>query len=313
MIESYGASAGAPPIWVDLFQPTEAERHQVEAQYKIDVPSKDLLSEIESSSRLFTREGFVCVSMPTMPPRESEDPVPPPLGFVLTPAILVTIRFSEIHGITQVAALFKNGTPPSSSIQAFVSILEAMVDYGADVLERLGQDVAGISRRSFRQYAKVPTHISSSTKTLRATLVELGSAGEHISEVRDTLLGLQRIASFVSEAARTWFPKDAYARLQTIRRDVLSLTDFETHLSNKVQFLLDAVLGFINTEQNEIFKVLTIASVVGIPPTLIASMYGMNFKNMPELSWSWGYQFGLALIVISTVLPILWFKSRRWW
>jgi magnesium transporter len=121
--------------------------------------------------------------------------------------------------------------------------------------------------------------------------------------VRDTLLGLQRIASFVSEAAHTWLPPDALTRLKTIIRDLLSLTDFETHLSDKVQFLLDAVLGFINTEQNEIFKVLTIASVVGIPPTLIASMYGMNFKNMPELSWSWGYQWGLLLIVISTGEP----------
>jgi magnesium transporter len=313
LIQTYGSSgSGGSPIWVDLFQPTEEERRQVEAQYKIDIPSKDLLNEIESSSRLFNREGFICVSMPLIPSRDSEDPTPPPLGFVLTPAILVTVRFSDVHGIAQAVALFKNGAPPSST-HAFVSILEAMVDYGADLLERLAQDVAAISRRSFRQYAKGPSRITNSTRNLRATLVELGSAGEHISEVRDTLLGLQRIASFVSEAARTWLPKDAYARLQTVRRDVLSLTDFETHLSNKVQFLLDAVLGFINTEQNEIFKVLTIASVIGIPPTLIASMYGMNFKNMPELSWSWGYQWGLALIVISTVLPILWFKSRGWW
>ena len=313
MIESYGPAAGAPPIWVDLFQPTEEERQRVAAQYKIDVPSRDLLNEIESSSRLFNREEFVCVSMPLISPRDSTDPVPPPLGFVLTPKVLVTIRFSDVHGIAQVASSFKNGTPPSSSIHAFVSILEVMVDHGADLLEGLSRDVAGISRRSFRQYAKAPTHVARSSKTLRATLVEVGSAGEHLSEVRDTLLGLQRIASFVSEAARAWFPKDAYARLQTIRRDVLSLSDFETHLSNKVQFLLDAILGFINTEQNEIFKVLTIASVVGIPPTLIASMYGMNFRNMPELSWSWGYEYGLLLIAISTVLPIVWFKSRGWW
>jgi magnesium transporter len=80
-----------------------------------------------------------------------------------------------------------------------------------------------------------------------------------------------------------------------------------------VQFLLDAVLGFINTEQNDIFKVLTIASVVGIPPTFIASMYGMNFHNMPELSWHYGYEWGLFLIALSTILPIIWFKWRGWW
>jgi magnesium transporter len=116
----------------------------------------------------------------------------------------------------------------------------------------------------------------------------------------------------VSDSARTWFPEEAHARLQTVGRDVRSLTDFETHLSDKVQFLLDAVLGFINTEQNEIFKVLTIASVVGIPPTLIASMYGMNFKNMPELGWAWGYPYGLTVIALSAILPLLWFKWRGW-
>jgi magnesium transporter len=251
--------------------------------------------------------------MPLLPTPESEDPAPPPLGFVLTADVLVTIRFSEIHGLEQVATLFKGAHPPHSSVETFVSIVEAMVDYGADLLEQLSKEVAAISRRSFKQYAKAPSKGPKSSKTLRATLLAVGTAGEHLSEVRDTLLGLQRIATFVSEAAHGWLSQDAYTRLQTIVRDLRSLTDFETHLSDKVQFLLDAILGFINTEQNEIFKVLTIASVIGIPPTLIASMYGMNFKNMPELSWTWGYQWGLGLIVISTVLPILWFKKRGWW
>jgi magnesium transporter len=313
LITSFAPSAGATPVWVDILHPSDEERLQVSRQYKIDVPSKGTLSEIESSSRLFSREGMICVSMPLIPSRDSDDPVAPPLGFVLSPTVLVTVRFSEVHGIEQIASLFKTPTPPSSSVHVFVAILEAMVDYGADLLERLSQDVAGISKRSFRQYAKVPGHGPKSSKTLRTTLVEVGSVGEHLSEVRDTLLGIQRITSFVSESARNWFPKDAYARLQTVNRDVLSLTDFETHLSDKVQFLLDAVLGFISTEQNEIFKVLTIASVVGIPPTLIASMYGMNFRNMPELSWAWGYPYALALIVMSILLPILWFKSRGWW
>jgi magnesium transporter len=305
------AAAGAAPLWIDLQDPSEEERAQVGERFKIHIPTRDELSEIESSSRLFSREGLVCVSMPLIPPPHSDDLAPPPLGFVLTPSILVTIRFSEIHGLEQVATLFKTN-PAQSSVEAFVAIVEAMVDFGADMLERFSKEVAAISRLSFSQYAKAARGPKSG-KTLRGMLVAVGTVGEHLSEVRDTLLGLQRIASFVSETAHSWLGADAYARLQTVIRDLQSLSDFETHLSDKVQFLLDAVLGFINTEQNEIFKVLTIASVVGIPPTLIASMYGMNFKNMPELSWSWGYQWGLLLILISTVLPILWFKSRGWW
>jgi magnesium transporter len=313
LIGSFAAPAGGSPIWLDLAQPTEDERRQVAQQCKLHVPSRDELSEIESSSRLFSREGLLCVSMPAIPPKDSTELAPPPLGFVLTPSVLVTIRFSEIHGVERTAALFKTANPPATSVHAFVSILEAMVDYGADLLEHLAQDVAAISRSSFRQYADAPMKVRKTTRALRAALMKIGSAGEHLSSVRETLLGLQRIASFAPEAARAWFPPDVHDRLQTIIRDVASLADFETHLSDKVQFLLDAVLGFINTEQNEIFKVLTIASVVGIPPTLIASMYGMNFKNMPELSWSFGYEWGLALILISTLLPILWFKSRGWW
>jgi magnesium transporter len=102
------------------------------------------------------------------------------------------------------------------------------------------------------------------------------------------------------------------ARLAAISRDIASLNDYEVHLSNKVQFLLDAILGFISIAQNDIFKVLTIVSVVGIPPTLVAGIYGMNFKSMPELGWDWGYGYGLAMIVLSGLIPLLWFKWRRW-
>ena len=96
-------------------------------------------------------------------------------------------------------------------------------------------------------------------------------------------------------------------------KDVRSLNEYEGHLNTKIQFLLNAALGFLTTEQNNLFKVLTIASVVGIPPVLVAGIYGMNFHFMPELNWAFGYPFGLALILISGVLPLLWFKWRGWW
>jgi len=154
--------------------------------------------------------------------------------------------------------------------------------------------------------------VTRSNDALHRTLIEVGNAGERLSQIRGSLLGLQRIVQFASEPERDWMPNHVRSGLKTAQTDLLSLTDYETHLSDKVQFLLDAVLGFINTKQNDIFTVLTIVSVVGIPPTLVASIYGMNFKNMPELDWAWGYQFGLMLIVLSTVLPILWFKWRGW-
>ena len=107
-------------------------------------------------------------------------------------------------------------------------------------------------------------------------------------------------------------PAAVKTRLDTLRHDLASLNDYESHLLNKVQLLMDATLGLINVEQNDIIKVLTVVSVVGVPPTLVASMYGMNFKYMPELDWSWGYPYGLALIAISAIAPLLWFKWRGW-
>jgi magnesium transporter len=100
--------------------------------------------------------------------------------------------------------------------------------------------------------------------------------------------------------------------LETARQDIVSLNDYDTHLTNNVQLLLDATLGLINIEQNNIIKVLTIVSVVGVPPTLVASMYGMNFKTIPEYDWAWGYPYGLTVIALSAILPLLWFKLRGW-
>jgi len=154
--------------------------------------------------------------------------------------------------------------------------------------------------------------VARANQLLREMLVQVGDAAESLSRIRESLTALQRLSGFAGDTQGVWLHQDIQTRLKTVRQDVNSLTDFESHLSGKVQFLLDAVLGFINTEQNEIFKVLTIASVVGIPPTFIASLYGMNSHNMPELDWTWGYAYGFGLIALSTILPIVWLKWRGW-
>jgi magnesium transporter len=148
---------------------------------------------------------------------------------------------------------------------------------------------------------------------LRDTLRTVGRIGDHVSKLREALLGVGRIVPYVSEMAHDWLPEGLGSRLRTLRRDIDSLRDYDGHLDNKVQFLLDATLGFITIQQNNIFKILTVVSVVGIPPTLMAGIYGMNFKYMPELTWSWGYEYALALIALSIIVPALWFKKRGWW
>jgi magnesium transporter len=304
------ATAGRP-VWIDLVNPAEAEIQQTQERFSIRIPSREQLSEIESSSRLVKRDRQLYLSMPTLSAGQG-DANPPPLGFVLAPEILVTIRYSEIPPLQQVAAQFETSTDSGDSAHVFASLLETMVDRAADFLEQQSAELAGTSRRVFRPHGAPNRDDLHSTRMLQRVLLVVGATGQRLSEIRQTLLGLQRIAPFSADSAG-WLPEDVLSRLRLVQRDLASLSDFEAHLSNNVQFLLDATLGFINTEQNEIFKVLTIVSVVGIPPTLIASMYGMNFRNMPELSWSWGYAYALALIAISIIVPALWFKRRGWW
>ncbi|HTQ13940.1 MAG TPA: magnesium transporter CorA family protein [Rhizomicrobium sp.] len=298
--------------WIDLYNPTVEETDAAARELGLSVPTRSDLDEIESSSRLQSEDGRILMSLPLF--AHPEDDGPSPLGFVLAPGYLVTVRFTEMRSFASVAKFLHKQKDACSSAEIFALIVEAMVDFTADMLEKAGAELNGVSRQVFRRYGNERQHnIARSNRRMRETLVAVGGTGETLSQVRDSILGLQRILPFAADKGKDWLGDTIQARLKVVVQDLQSLSDFEVHLSNKVQFLLDAVLGFINTEQNDIFKVLTIASVVGIPPTFIASMYGMNFHNMPEYGWAWGYQWGLLLIFLSTVLPIVWFKWRGWW
>jgi magnesium transporter len=309
---SDGGASHPAAFWIDLLNPTPAEVAQVEADYHIAVPSRDSLQEIETSSRLRAVGQALYVSMPLAIQDESAGFAPLPLGFVLSAQVLVTVRFSDVPAFSQVEARVQQQQDISGT-QTFCALIEGMVDFGADRLEKLSGDLAAVSARAFSRSAASQQRDKRISQGLHECLKAIGIAGDQLSHSRESMLGLQRIIGFVLKMATDWLSPEEKTRLSTAQQDLVSLVDFEAHLSGKSQFLLDAILGFINTEQNEIFKVLTIVSVVGIPPTLIASMYGMNFHDMPELAWRWGYPYALALIALSILLPILWFKRRGWW
>ncbi len=300
---------GGAAVWYDLVRPTDTERAEVERMTGLRVPVQAELSEIESSSRLSTENGVLYLSAPLHTLDASGEPQTSAMGFVLSDKHLLTVRFTEAKAIEGYTARFGQGSVAPCSVAAFLGLLEAIVDRLADVLEQIGVDLDMISRRIFGGKETTPAKTDAQ---LRATLRTVGRAGERLSGLRDSLLGIQRIVLFSGEAASEWIPKEQRPRLKTLRQDTVSLADYDVQLSNKVQFLLDATLGFISIEQNNGIKVLTVVSVVGVPPTLVASIYGMNFKWIPELQWEYGYFYGLVVIVLSAVVPLVWFKKRGW-
>jgi magnesium transporter len=306
--------SGGKTVWIDLYNPTNAEIGQACTDYAIDIPPREQLEEIEFSSRLQYEDETFTISVPVTPHNKNggED-VTSPLGFVLTRNLLVTVRFTQLHTFEAITARVKRRERTAPDI--FLVILEAMIDYNADRLEELRAEALKISHRIFHKNMQDPkaNRVAQKNRMLRETLVEIGDMGERLSYIRDTLLVLQRAIPYVAEHGDAWMDAPIKARLKMAGADVQSLNEYEVHLTDKLQFLLDADLGFISTEQNDLFKVLTIASVVGIPPVLVAGIYGMNFHFMPELGWPYGYPYGLALIVVSALLPLWWFKSKGWW
>ena len=299
-------------IWIDLLNPTDEERSAAERLTGLRVPAQAELAEVESSSRLATEGRTLYLSM-SMAYRSAEGvPMTAPLGFVLSPDHLMTVRSAVLPAFEQFAERFMGGPREPCSVSAFLGLLEATVDRLADVLELVGADLDAISRRVFRpEHGGMPKRARMDLQ-LRATLRGVGNAGERVSNIRDSLLGVNRIVQYTDEVAGGWVPEDLRPRFKTLGRDIASLSDYDIQLTDKVQFLLDATLGFINIEQNNGIKILTVVSIVGVPPTLIASIYGMNFKNIPELQWEHGYAYGLTAIALSAILPLLWFKRRGW-
>ena len=302
-----GASL-AEAVWIDLTSPTDEERAEVERATGVRPPTREEVSAIEASSRLQRVGQALHLSSPLMV--LGEVPHLSPVGFVLSAERLVTVRFDSFGAFEQ-AATFAEDDDDLTSLGVFTCLFESIVDKVADALEDCGAELDQVSRAVFHQ----KNHRRNAGKTeifQRQTLARVGRVGERASQVRDVLLSVGRIVPFVLEVRQGETPEPIAARLKAVRQDIVSLNDYEAHLANKVQFLLDAVLGFITISQNDIFKVLTVASIVGIPPTLMAGVYGMNFKIIPELNWTYGYAFGWAMIIISALIPLAWFKWKGW-
>ena len=307
VFEPVDAPADDGRVWIDLYKPDDATLKHACETCGLRIPSREDLSEIESSSRHFVENGALYLSAPLMTASETAEPRLTPVGFIVTRERLVTVRFDELKAFDMAREQSKTAKP-RSGLEAFVLVIEAVIDRKADVLEAQGAQMEELSAEVFN----APEGRRRDSAAMRRLLRRVGGFGDRGSKMRGSLLSLNRILPFVVDTADGRLPPALEQRLNAARGDVASLTAYVENLANKVQFLLDASLGLINIEQNDVFKILTVVSAVGVPPTLVASIYGMNFKMMPELEWRFGYPYAIALIVLSTVLPLWWFRRKGW-
>lgn len=295
-------------VWLDLLDPSEAEKAQAEEALQIDLPTREEMQEIEISSRLYRENGAAFMTAVLLAQAEADAPTMGPVTFVLAGRRLVTLRhidpkpFQSFPGRGSKAAVeLRDGEMVS------IALFDAVIDRLADILERVGAETNGLSAEIFARRGTKPTR----PEDFRRILREIGRKGELVSDVRESLASLQRVFGFLAHGLSE-ADDERRTRVKSLSRDAASLVDFASFLAQSITFLLDATLGMIGIEQNAIIKIFSVAAVIFLPPTLIASIYGMNFEHMPELDWLLGYPFALVLMVISAILPFLYFKRRGW-
>jgi magnesium transporter len=309
-------SEASRAVWIDACDPNDDELKLLEQSIGVQVPRRDALVEIESSSRLSTLGSTVLLSLPLVVIDSSHYPRSSPVGFLINADKVATIRFDRLVAFdTYARRICDSGALPQGGFAVAVCLLEQIVERHADRLELMGNDLDRLSKSIFAKPSQnhPARRPRDANEALTALLHEVGRSGDTISKISETLLSLSRIPSYLAPRLPDQVKGELNGRIETIGTDTRSLREFEEHLLNKIQFLLDALLGLTNIEQNNVFRVLTVVSVVGIPPTFFASMYGMNFKNMPEYDWAYGYPYGLTLILLSALVPAIWFKVRGWW
>ena len=305
---------GPHSIWIDLHKPTKDEERIVEAVLGVQVPTREEMQEIEASSRLYQEGGahFMTGVVLYQPSNDGAPGVPiaTPVTFILAAGRLVTVRYEEPRAFPLfLARAHKKDTSCATGCAVLIGLLEAIIDREADRVERIQSEVDKLGQGIFAtDVARM-----ASSKRFETAIKQIGREGELTQRSRDCLLSLDRLLTYLAHAmGERGDEKALRARVKTASRDVASLADHVGYLSNKIAFLLDATLGMINIEQNTIIKIFSVASVALMPPTLIASIYGMNFKQMPELEWQWGYPAAVGLMVISAVIPFVYFRRKGW-
>jgi magnesium transporter len=295
-------------IWFDLIQPTQPEDKLVEGIVGISVPTREEMQEIEVTSRLYVENGARYMTATLMCQSDTDTPKTTAVTFILSGHRLITVRYDDPKPFLIVGNKLARVCPANVNGESvLMELLDAVIDRAADILERIGAEVDQVSHGIFEP------EVDQQTRSHQDILKIIGRKGDLTSKVRESLVSIGRVLLYLAnEADSMRWAKDTRSQLRGMQRDVQSLSDHATYLSSKITFLLDAMLGVVSIEQNNIIKIFSIAAVVLMPPTLVASIYGMNFKNMPELEWQFGYPIAIILMVIAGALPYFVFKWKKW-
>jgi magnesium transporter len=296
-------------LWLDLFEPSVDEERLVEARLGVDVPTREEMREIESSNRLYEEGGALYLTATIVTKLDSDLPENAQVTFILQGSRIVTNRYTDPLPFRRFIAYAENHPASCGSAPAILAgLIESIVNRIADVIERVGSDMDISSAEVFgTQRQRTRAH----PRDFRQVLERIGQSGELIAKARESLVSLSRLLAFVQQSSSP-LPPEVRTRLRTLSKDVVAMSDHASFLGTNLNFLLDATLGMISIDQNNILKIFSVVTVFLLPPSVIAGIYGMNFQHIPWLDHQWGFYGALALMVLSAMVPYLVFKRRGW-
>ena len=308
MRQSTGALGTA--LWIDLLEPSPEEERHVESELGIDVPTREEMREIESSNRLFEEDGAVYLTATIVTKLDTSLPQNSQVTFILKDGRLITNRYTDPLPFRRFASYAeRHGNACASGSAVLAGLVEALVNRVADVIERVSVDLDSISAEVF---TRPSGRRRGAQRDFRAVLERVGQSGELIGKTRESLVSLGRALAFAQQSTALALTNDVRTRYRTLSRDIIALSDHASFLGSNVSFILDATLGMISIDQNNILKIFSVVTVFLLPPSVIGAIYGMNFEHMPWLHAQWGFPVALCLMVASAVIPYVIFKRRGW-
>ncbi|HEX2548843.1 MAG TPA: magnesium transporter CorA family protein [Gammaproteobacteria bacterium] len=310
-ITSQNPEAINESLWIDLLNPTKEEETLLENILGIDIPTREEMQEIEVSSRLYKEDGAIFMTVTMVAKSDSLQPNTDAVTLILVGNKLITVRYIEPHSFASIISrIGKILSVDCNAIALLIEILDASVDRLADILEKVSHGLDNYSQAIFR--SDVNGNAAADKPDYKHHLEAIAVNGDLTTKVQESLITFNRLITFFGQISFNNLNSEQQSRLTILAKDINSLSDYVNFLSTKINFLLDATLGLVNIEQNNIIKIFSIAAVILLPPTLVASIYGMNFHHMPELAWRWGYPFAILLMLIAAWLPYKYFKMKKW-